>query len=322
MLVRLRYSEVNPGEITGYAVAHPGYTERDGSRRWYGGGRLASGLTLPQLRRIWERDRTDTDLRAGSFRLTGPERDAVLQPRRPASQRGCGADPAQRQDRPDRGRRCGLGGGRDLPRDSPGDREPGAAGCDRRLRPRVSDGLWEDSAADRRGRRPAHSCPAPGHGGRPRRRQHAGSDPADRQPGPVGQSCGRAAPGRSSTPRRLQRRGRLQSASTRASVGRGQGSRRQADHSSHSSPALPGGHETSPVWTSRLRRGPASLQPKAATASPSRDHSRARDPYAARPAAPDRAADSTPAPGSGGPKSGPLSAALVQYMPPDRGMSC
>jgi hypothetical protein len=75
VLVRLRYSEINPGEVTGYAVAHPGYTERDGSPRWYGGGRLAAGLTLPRLRRNWDRDRTDTDLRAGSFRLTGPERE-------------------------------------------------------------------------------------------------------------------------------------------------------------------------------------------------------------------------------------------------------
>ena len=75
VLVRVRYSEINPGEVTGYAVAYPGYTERDGSPRWYGGGRLAAGLTLPQLRRNWDRDRADVDLRAGSFRLTGPERE-------------------------------------------------------------------------------------------------------------------------------------------------------------------------------------------------------------------------------------------------------
>jgi hypothetical protein len=31
VLVRLRYSEFHPGEVTGYAVAHPGYTERGGS---------------------------------------------------------------------------------------------------------------------------------------------------------------------------------------------------------------------------------------------------------------------------------------------------
>jgi hypothetical protein len=36
---------------------------------------LAAGLTLPRLRRNWDRDLTDTDPRAGSFRLTGPERE-------------------------------------------------------------------------------------------------------------------------------------------------------------------------------------------------------------------------------------------------------
>ena len=75
VLVRLRFSEINPGEVTGYAVAHPGYTERDGSPKWYGGGRLAAGLTLPRLRRNWDRDRADADPSAGSFRLTGPERE-------------------------------------------------------------------------------------------------------------------------------------------------------------------------------------------------------------------------------------------------------
>ena len=75
VLVRLRYSEFNPGEVTGYAVAHPGYTERNGSPRWYGEGRLAAGLTLPRLRRNWERARAETDPRAGSFRLSGPERE-------------------------------------------------------------------------------------------------------------------------------------------------------------------------------------------------------------------------------------------------------
>ncbi len=72
VLVQLRYSEVNRGEVTGYAVAHPGYTDPDGAVRWCGGGRLAAGLTLPQLRRRWEREH----IGAGSFRLTGPERDA------------------------------------------------------------------------------------------------------------------------------------------------------------------------------------------------------------------------------------------------------
>ena len=50
VLVRLRYSEINPAEVTGYAVALAGHTEPDGTPRWYGGGRLAAGLTLPRLR--------------------------------------------------------------------------------------------------------------------------------------------------------------------------------------------------------------------------------------------------------------------------------
>ena len=38
LLVRLRYSEINPGEVTGYAVAHPGYTEGTDRRGGTGGG--------------------------------------------------------------------------------------------------------------------------------------------------------------------------------------------------------------------------------------------------------------------------------------------
>ena len=105
VLVRLRYSEINLGEVTGYAVAHPGYTERDGSPKWYGGGRLAAGLTLPRLRRNWDRDRTGTDPRAGSFRLTGPEREqfylhAARQADAAAEQirRSAGSDPAGAAD--------------------------------------------------------------------------------------------------------------------------------------------------------------------------------------------------------------------------------
>ena len=40
VLVRERFSEVNPGEVTGYAVTLPGCTGTDGAPRWYGGGRL------------------------------------------------------------------------------------------------------------------------------------------------------------------------------------------------------------------------------------------------------------------------------------------
>ena len=74
--VRLRFSEINPSEVTGYAVTIPGHTGPDGAPRWYGGGRLADGLTLPQLRRRWNQDRTIAAPHGGSFRFTAPEREA------------------------------------------------------------------------------------------------------------------------------------------------------------------------------------------------------------------------------------------------------
>ena len=77
VLVRLRFSEINPGEVTGYAVALPAHTGQDGEHRWYGGGRLAGGLALPQLRRQWQQDRTGTGPAPGSFRFTAPERDML-----------------------------------------------------------------------------------------------------------------------------------------------------------------------------------------------------------------------------------------------------
>ena len=53
VLVRERFSTVNPGEITGYAVGLRGHAARDGGVVWYGGGKLASDLTLPKLRARW-----------------------------------------------------------------------------------------------------------------------------------------------------------------------------------------------------------------------------------------------------------------------------
>src|SRR6266851_1305319 len=52
-LVRKRFSVKNPGEVTGYAVALPGDTSKDGGPVWYGGGKLAADLTLPKLRCRW-----------------------------------------------------------------------------------------------------------------------------------------------------------------------------------------------------------------------------------------------------------------------------
>ena len=53
VMVRERYSERDPGERTGYAVAWPGFRSRDGEPVWYGGAKLAADLSLPKLRRHW-----------------------------------------------------------------------------------------------------------------------------------------------------------------------------------------------------------------------------------------------------------------------------
>ncbi len=53
VMVRMRYSTRNPGEVTGYAVALPGDMGPDGDPIWYGGGKLAADLTWPRLRRRW-----------------------------------------------------------------------------------------------------------------------------------------------------------------------------------------------------------------------------------------------------------------------------
>jgi hypothetical protein len=79
VLVRLRFSEINPGEVTGYSVALPGQEGSDGAPVWYGGGRLAAGLTLPRLRSGWEPSRSAHADRPGAFRFTDPERDAIFE---------------------------------------------------------------------------------------------------------------------------------------------------------------------------------------------------------------------------------------------------
>ncbi|MEV4212601.1 relaxase [Micromonospora sp. NPDC049662] len=56
--VRLRHSSADPEQVTGYAVALDGHTTADGKPVWYGGGRLAPDLTLPQLRTRWDETRT------------------------------------------------------------------------------------------------------------------------------------------------------------------------------------------------------------------------------------------------------------------------
>ena len=58
--LRLRHSERDPGEATGYAVTLPGHVDTTGAPVWYPGGRLGAGLTLPSLRRRWQAGQTAT----------------------------------------------------------------------------------------------------------------------------------------------------------------------------------------------------------------------------------------------------------------------
>jgi hypothetical protein len=74
-LVRKRFSVKNTAEVTGYSVALPGDTAKDGGPVWYGGGKLAADLTWPKLRRRWAPDRvTPGRLRPD---LTAGERNAL-----------------------------------------------------------------------------------------------------------------------------------------------------------------------------------------------------------------------------------------------------
>ena len=75
VLVRKRFSVRNPGQVTGYSVALPGDTTKDGGPVWYGGGKLAADLSWPKLQQRW------TPTRAAPGRphltLTPEERNAI-----------------------------------------------------------------------------------------------------------------------------------------------------------------------------------------------------------------------------------------------------
>ena len=85
VLVRVRFSQTDPGQVTGYAVTLPGHTGPEGGPRWYSGGRLAAGLTLPQLRRRWARHPSvlrSAERRSGSLTRNGA-RSTSTRPTRP-----------------------------------------------------------------------------------------------------------------------------------------------------------------------------------------------------------------------------------------------
>ncbi|MEU8803278.1 hypothetical protein [Spirillospora sp. NPDC048819] len=68
VLVRKRYSTQFADQVTGYAVAMPDDLNASGRPVWFGGGKLASDLTLPKLRRRWGMEGPD---RPGSRPLSG-----------------------------------------------------------------------------------------------------------------------------------------------------------------------------------------------------------------------------------------------------------
>jgi hypothetical protein len=75
VLVRKRFSVNNPGQVTGYAVALPGDTTKDGGPIWYGGGKLAADLSWPKLRQRWTPHRAT--LGRAHPNLTAEERNAL-----------------------------------------------------------------------------------------------------------------------------------------------------------------------------------------------------------------------------------------------------
>ena len=72
VLVRQRFSAKNPGQVTGYAVALPGDTGKDGGPVWFGGGKLAADLSWPKLRCRWAGPGT-----APGDPFTAAERNAI-----------------------------------------------------------------------------------------------------------------------------------------------------------------------------------------------------------------------------------------------------
>lgn len=82
VMVRERYSEQEPGQVTGYAVAWPGGADdpalrsRDGELIWFGGGKLAPDLSLPKLRAHWGRERTQPNAGARPARPHGESQSA------------------------------------------------------------------------------------------------------------------------------------------------------------------------------------------------------------------------------------------------------
>ena len=143
LLVRKRFSTRTPGQVTGYSVALPGDTTKNGGPVWYGGGKLAPDLSWPKLRQRWTPHRV-TPGRCPADRR-GAERD--LGSRHPRGRRRRRADPHPGLDRPGCRRRRRLGHLRHPARGRRHARQPHPAPGRRRLRPRRPPTLWPYPAA-------------------------------------------------------------------------------------------------------------------------------------------------------------------------------
>ncbi len=75
VLVRKRFSVTSPGQVTGYSVALPADTTKDGVPIWYGGGKLAADLSWPKLQQRWTPARTTPG--RPHLTLTAEERNAI-----------------------------------------------------------------------------------------------------------------------------------------------------------------------------------------------------------------------------------------------------
>ena len=150
VLVRKRFSTRNPGQVTGYSVALPGDTAKDGRpglvrrREARPGPELAQAAApvdaVPGHARCWPADHRAAERGLGTCRPRGRRR------RR--------ADPHPGRDRPGcRHRRC-LGHLRHPPRGCRRTRQPHPSPGRRRLRPRRPLTLWPHPAAHP-GREPA-----------------------------------------------------------------------------------------------------------------------------------------------------------------------
>ena len=133
--VRVRFSETDQGQVTGYSVTLPSHTGPDGIPLWYGGGRLAAGLTLPRLRERWKRG-----IRAagGTFRnatVHRPRTGRNLPARGLPGAGCCGTHPPLRPDRSGRRGRRRVGCGRHPAHRSAGAAQPAPAPRSRLLRP-------------------------------------------------------------------------------------------------------------------------------------------------------------------------------------------